>query len=79
MNKYSVSEIFHRGQLGTADDAMRLAERRCGLCIKNTRYDSTSGELYVKFVGSKLGFCKFFTIRNLNELKEDLKNVIKMK
>ena len=39
MTKYSVGELFHRGQIGTAADAMRLAERRCGLCIKNTHYD----------------------------------------
>lgn len=79
MNKYSVNEMFHEGQLSIACEAMRLAEKRCRLRIKDTYYDSTSGRLLVKMVGSKLGFCKYFIIRDLNELKEDLKNVIKMK
>lgn len=79
MKKYAVSEVFHEGQLSMAYNAMELAEKRCGLCIKGTHYDSTSGRLQVKFVGSKLGFCKFFAIRDLKELKTDLKNVIKMK
>lgn len=79
MNKYSVSEMFHEGQLSAAAYAMTVATRRCRMRIKGERYNSTSGKLVLTLVGTKFDFCKYFIIRDLHELKQDLKNVMKMK